>query len=202
MLDNKGFDLWAEGYDESVGLSEAENSYPFAGYKQVLGRLYEMLLQNKAKKILDLGFGTAVLTSKLYAQGCKIYGQDFSAEMCKIAQQKMPQAKLYQGDLTQGLVPALANENYDAIVASYALHHLTDTEKPAFISQLQKRLRKGGLLLIGDIVFADESAQEACRKQAGKDWDEDEFYFIAKNYPAFAFQQISHCAGILIWHKE
>ena len=25
MLDNKGFDLWADGYDKSVGLSEEEN---------------------------------------------------------------------------------------------------------------------------------------------------------------------------------
>ena len=33
MLDNKGFDLWADGYDKSVGLSEEENTYPFAGYK-------------------------------------------------------------------------------------------------------------------------------------------------------------------------
>lgn len=30
MLDNKGFDLWAEGYDKSVGLSDDDNSYPFA----------------------------------------------------------------------------------------------------------------------------------------------------------------------------
>ena len=35
MLDNKGFDLWADGYDAAVGLSDEENSYPFAGYKDV-----------------------------------------------------------------------------------------------------------------------------------------------------------------------
>ena len=33
MLDNKGFDLWADGYDKSVGLSDEENTYPFAGYR-------------------------------------------------------------------------------------------------------------------------------------------------------------------------
>lgn len=202
MLNEKGFDLWAEGYDKSVGLSEEENRYPFAGYKQVLGKLYELLLQNKARKILDLGFGTAVLTSKLYQQGCEIFGQDFSAEMCKIARQKMPHAKLYQGDLTEGLVEELASQEYDAILASYALHHLTDKEKPTFIRQLQKRLRKGGLLLIGDIAFASASDQEACRLDAGESWDEEECYFVAENFPTFAFQQISHCAGILCWRKE
>ena len=37
MLDNKGFDLWADGYDKTVGVSDEENTYPFAGYKDVLG---------------------------------------------------------------------------------------------------------------------------------------------------------------------
>ena len=37
MLNSKGFDLWADDYDKSVNLSEEENTYPFAGYKNVLG---------------------------------------------------------------------------------------------------------------------------------------------------------------------
>lgn len=40
MLDHKGFDLWADGYDKTVGLSEESNTYPFAGYKNVLGTIY------------------------------------------------------------------------------------------------------------------------------------------------------------------
>ena len=32
MLNEQGFDLWADGYDRSVGLSEEDGSYPFAGY--------------------------------------------------------------------------------------------------------------------------------------------------------------------------
>ena len=39
MLDNKGFDLWADGYDKTVGVSDEENAYPFAGYKDVLGTM-------------------------------------------------------------------------------------------------------------------------------------------------------------------
>ena len=35
MLDNRGFDLWADGYDLAVGLSDEENTYPFAGYKEM-----------------------------------------------------------------------------------------------------------------------------------------------------------------------
>ena len=50
MLDHKGFDLWADGYDRAVGVSDEENSYPFAGYKRVLGRIYaEVMEKPKAR---------------------------------------------------------------------------------------------------------------------------------------------------------
>ena len=40
MLNNKEFDLWADGYDKTVGISDEENTYPFAGYKKVLGLIF------------------------------------------------------------------------------------------------------------------------------------------------------------------
>ena len=36
MLNNLEFDLRADGYDKTVGISDEENTYPFAGYKKVL----------------------------------------------------------------------------------------------------------------------------------------------------------------------
>ena len=33
MLNNIEFDPWADGYDKTVGISDEENTYPFAGYK-------------------------------------------------------------------------------------------------------------------------------------------------------------------------
>ena len=53
MLDSKGFDLWADGYDESVRISEASDRYPFAGYKKVLGTIYERIRQQDGRKILE-----------------------------------------------------------------------------------------------------------------------------------------------------
>jgi len=74
MLDNKDFDLWADGYDKDVQLSEDNNEYPFAGYKDVLGTIYNMVRSKEKAKILDIGFGTGVLTKKLYDDGYEIYG--------------------------------------------------------------------------------------------------------------------------------
>ena len=40
MLDNKGFDVWAEEYDTSVKLSNKDNTYPFAGYNKIIYKIY------------------------------------------------------------------------------------------------------------------------------------------------------------------
>ena len=42
---------------------------------------------------------------------------------------------------------------YDAIVSTYALHHLTDEAKITFIQQLLPLLNAGGKIFIGDIAF-------------------------------------------------
>ena len=117
MLLQEGFDLWADDYDRSVGLSDEDGSYPFAGYKDVLGTIYRRVLQASAETVLDIGFGTGTLTAKLYERGCRISGQDFSPKMLALAQAKMPGARLYQGDFSLGLVPPLTQQNYDAIIA-------------------------------------------------------------------------------------
>ena len=40
MLNNRGFDLWADDYDKSVSLSDEDGTYPFAGYKVILNEIY------------------------------------------------------------------------------------------------------------------------------------------------------------------
>ena len=118
MLDNKGFDLWADGYDKAVGLSDEEQSYPFAGYEGVLARIYQLVMAKENAKVLDVGFGTGMLTQRLYEQGCEIWGQDFSSRMIELARAKMPNAHLFQGDLSQGLAESLLRNSYDFIIAT------------------------------------------------------------------------------------
>ena len=144
MLDNKGFDLWADGYDKTVGISDEENSYPFAGYKEILGMIYKKVLEREKPTILDIGFGTGTLTTKLYEKECE--------RMIGLAQKKMPNAHLYQGDFSKGLVKPLLQHTYDFIIATYSLHHLSDDAKIQFIQLLKTLLKEGGCILIGDVA--------------------------------------------------
>jgi len=201
MLNNKGFDLWADDYDKSVGLSDEDGTYPFAGYKTILNEIYNRVLNVSSKNVLDIGFGTGTLTSKLYEQGCMVYGQDFSDRMIELAQAKMPNAKLFQGDFSNGLVEPLLQQKYDAIIATYSLHHLTDLQKVAFLKNLLVLLNEGGCIYIGDVAFESREALQKCMDAAGDEWDDDEIYFVYDelrlHFPTMKFEQMSNCAGLI-----
>lgn len=202
MLNGKEFDLWADGYDKAVGISDEESRYPFAGYKKVLGFIFKTIMETANAVVLDIGFGTGTLTTKLYEQGCSIYGQDFSTRMIALASEKMPYAHLYQGDFSKGLVEPLRDRRYDYIVATYSLHHLTDTQKRVFLSELRDHLKENGKIIIGDVAFETRKDLERCRLAAGDAWDDGEIYFVAeelrKDLPGLSFTQISDCAGVLM----
>ncbi len=207
MLNQKGFDLWADDYDKSVGLSDDSGTYPFAGYKQILSHIYAQVLTAPGQKVLDIGFGTGTLTTKLYEAGCTIFGQDFSPRMLQLAQEKMPQARLYQGDFSRGLAAPLLTERYDAIIATYSLHHLTDGEKVTFLRSLLPLLSPGGRIYIGDVAFPDREKLEECKSFAGEEWDEEEHYFVYSelrpHFPHSCFTPFSPCAGLLeLWRTE
>ena len=201
MLDNRGFDLWADGYDKTVGISDEENEYPFAGYKEILGSIFRTIMEKPNAVVLDLGFGTGTLTTRLYENGCTIYGQDFSNKMIAIASEKMPNAHLYQGDFQCGLVENLKQKTYDFIVATYSLHHLSDEGKVHFLRELLGYLNDGGEILIGDVAFETRATLDQCAQEVGDEWDDEEIYFVVDElkqwFPDFEFQKVSYCAGIL-----
>ena len=205
MLSNTGFDLWADGYDKSVGLSDENGRYPFVGYRAMMNALYQRVLAQSGRDVLDIGFGTGVLTSRLYERGRHIYGQDFSARMIELAQAKMLEAKLYQGDFSNGLVPELCVRQYDAIVATYSLHHLTDAQKIGFLCTLLPLLKQDGCIFIGDVAFRTRVELEACRNAAGDEWDGDEIYFVydelRPHFPALTFESFSPGTALLTLRK-
>ena len=205
MLNSRGFDLWADGYDKSVSLSEEADEYPFAGYKKVLGTIYSVIRSGSGKRILDVGFGTGILSKKLYDEGYLIYGVDFSKKMIDLSKEKMPDATLIQYDFSQGLPICLRGETFDAIVCTYAIHHLSDSQKIKFIRELLACLSAGGKVLIGDVAFPTVKELEQCRARSGDRWDEDERYPVAEvlrlSFPAMRFEKISDCAGVLSFAK-
>ena len=200
---SKGFDLWSNNYDKQVQLSDEENRYPFAGYKKVLGTVYEKIRIQNPKDILDIGFGTGILTKKLYDDGYTIYGIDFSSEMLKKANQKMPNAKLLPFDFAGGCLPKeFEQKQFDVILSTYAMHHIDDEAKKNLILQLLKSLKPKGILIFGDVAFETEEDMEAARKKDHDEWDDEEYYVIAERFNLWFpylktdFIKISYCSGV------
>ncbi|MBQ7898723.1 MAG: class I SAM-dependent methyltransferase [Bacteroidales bacterium] len=184
-----------------MDISDEDDTYPFAGYKKVLAGIYEAIRLGQGKRVLDIGFGTGVLAGMLYKNGYEITGIDFSERMIQIAQEKMPSARLIHHDFSKGLPAELADSKYDAIICTYAIHHLDDAAKTKFLKELQTHLNIAGKIYIGDVAFCTREELNACRESCGDEWDGDEFYIVAEEVSreivGVQFEKVSYCAGIL-----
>ncbi|MEW9501147.1 class I SAM-dependent methyltransferase [Jeotgalibacillus marinus] len=205
MLNKQGFDLWANDYDQTVQVNAENDLYPFAGYKTILNTIFNEVMQKKKSTVLDIGFGTGILTTKLYEHGHRLDGVDFSTQMIAIAQAKMPNAQLIEWDFTNDLPSNVHSKKYDSIVSTYALHHLTDREKISFIQYLLPFLSETGKIFIGDIAFLTRDDLDLCREKNISYWDDDEFYFAfnelysaLKDVCLCEFHPISHCGAVII----
>lgn len=202
MLDSNGFDLWANKYDKSVRLSEEAEEYPFAGYRDILNKIYIRIRNGKGKKVLDIGFGTGILAKKLYDDGIEVYGIDFSQEMIQLAKTKMPHAVLLRHDFSKGFPSALDGIKFDFIICTYAIHHLTGEEQTGFLQEMKNHLAVGGKILLGDVAFETRQEMDQCRQRAGEEWDDEEVYLVteelAKEFPDMEFEKISCCSGICV----
>ncbi|GAM13164.1 class I SAM-dependent methyltransferase [Mesobacillus selenatarsenatis] len=204
MLNKQGFNLWADGYDKTVQVSEESGVYPFAGYKAILNTIFNEVMESEVSRVLDIGFGTGVLTARLYEKGHHIDGIDFSQRMIALAQPKMPNANLIEWDIVKGLPDEIKMKKYDYIVSTYALHHLTDEEKVSFLKELMPLLSEGGKFLIGDIAFQTRQLLETCKNDSKEFWDDAEFYFVfneirsvLEDYCKLEFLPLSHCGGVI-----
>ena len=201
MFESSEFDSWAQSYDAEVVESDSKGTFPFAGYKKLMSVLYDEIAKKASSRVLDVGIGTGVLSSMLYKNGHCITGTDYSTEMLKIAQEKMPNAKLIQWDFTKDIPDCIKNKKFDFIISTYALHHITDDEKLRLISELLMLLDNDGVLFIGDIGFENLEEMEKCKDT--DEWD-DEFYFVMSEMRLdclVKYQQLSHCCVLLEFRK-
>jgi len=156
--------------------------------------------------VLDVGIGTGTLAKRLYDDGYTITGLDFSEKMLDASAQKMPEALLLQHDFSEGLPETLQSMRFDAVVCTYAIHHLDDLQKASLIRQLRALLAPGGQLLIGDIAFDTFDRMMECQSAYADAWDYEECYPVMECLqplcPGLSFEQVGICAGIFSIEAE
>ena len=110
----------------------------------------------RIRRIVDLGVGTGALAQACLDQvpEARVWGIDADAAMMQVARKRlgrrMTRVTLVEGSFLDVPLPAC-----DAIVASYALHHIrTIRQKQTFYRRCYAALRPGGVLVNGDCAPA------------------------------------------------
>jgi putative AdoMet-dependent methyltransferase len=197
------FNRWAINYDLSV---QAADGFPFAGYQQVLDELAMLAKVEADMNILDLGIGTGNLAERFYHLGVLIWGIDFSQEMLKQVQAKLPLARLVQADLL-GKWPVEFQQRFDRILSTYVFHEFDLMTKINLLVRLaDQHLVKDGYILIGDIAFPSQQVLEQAREHWLNRWDETEHYWVADEMIMACeqaglhvnYKQVSSCGGIFV----
>jgi ubiquinone/menaquinone biosynthesis C-methylase UbiE len=117
-------------------------------------------LPTGAPRILELGCGTGILTEQMLkaCPGASVTGIDISPEMLDTARKKphLSGASFVACDIRR----AWPGRNYDAVVTSLCLHHVSPREREQIIGRAVRNLKPGGRFICGDIFRAEEDWEE------------------------------------------
>lgn len=123
--------------------------------------------RNEEFAVLELGIGTGFFTARLLERfpRARVVAVDGAPAMADLVEERLGPASsrvdLRIGDF-RGLQDILATgETGEAVITSYALHHLDGAEKAEVLSRCATFLEPGGWLLNADLIVADSPALEA-----------------------------------------
>lgn len=153
-------------------------------HQEIYSILHELLVNyfQKPFKMLELGCGDASFTAQALSNtNIAFYqGIDLSMPALEIAKQNMAKIQCHttftKGDFSQSILKLLLEEHnkFDAILMSFALHHLHLDQKCYLIEQIQKLLFPNGVFILIDIVRKPEEDRETYIKcyleNVKKDW--------------------------------
>lgn len=148
-------------FDNTAATYDKDRAKLLPGHEKFYGWAIALVPEG-ARKILDLGAGSGILTAfvRRAFPEASIHLVDFSEAMLERARQRLgDDARMtYQvADYTT----AEMGEGYDAIVSALSIHHLADSAKRALFVQLWQALRPGGVFINAEQVAGPTEALEA-----------------------------------------
>lgn len=150
-------DSQAENYEAEV--RNRLDDYIRENYFEILDTVIGRADLAAGLKVLDIGIGTGLLTERL-PRGLELYGVDLSPRMLdKLREKKLP-VDLALGDFCHLPHPG---ETFDRIISTFAFHHVGFSEKAAALAEMDRVLKPGGLMVIGDFMVENEAQKESLR---------------------------------------
>ena len=146
-------DELAAGYDEDV-LDEADPIR--AGYAGCLRWTVERAEISPTSTVVDLGCGTGNTSALIPAAG-HVSCVDISPKMMEVARPKLAHLASVEFVLADLLEFFDEPREFDRLISTYAVHHLTADEKGLLLRCVASGLTPGGIAVFGDLMFADRS---------------------------------------------
>ncbi len=149
-------DEWLERIPESSIESFAGTGNPFS-----LGEL------RRGEKVVDIGSGAGIdslIAAGMVAPGGRVVGVDMTPAMIEKARHATSESGLGNIDFRQGYAEALPVDDAwaDVVISNGVLNLVLD--KPAALKEMQRVLKPGGRLQIGDILVQKAVPESAKNK--------------------------------------
>lgn len=132
----EGYDHIAERHAEWAGRTRTEERERYA-------RLLVELLP-PGSRVLELGCGTGVPTTRRLAEHFEVVAVDLSARHVELARANVPGAEVFQADMARLDLPAAS---FDGVAAFYSIIHLPREEHAGLFRRIATWLRPGGVML-------------------------------------------------------
>src|ERR1700730_7350872 len=132
------------------------------GYQDVLRWTTKEAQISSTSRVLELGSGTGNL-SQLIASCGELVSVDVSEKMEVIAEPKLrhlANRRFVKADILEVFAKRLGL--FDAVISTYAIHHLTDREKQRLFALVFESLLPGGRAVFGDLMVqhADQKREK------------------------------------------
>ena len=132
----RGYDALGESYPAWV------TSFPDPGRHRMLEEFSARLAPGA--RVLDLGCGPGVPTTRALADRFAVTGVDFSGTQLEAARRNVPEATFVLGDL---MLVDFAPGSFEGVTAFYSIIHLPREEHAPLFDRVSRWLVPGGLFL-------------------------------------------------------
>ena len=143
---------------------------------EILKSFYRHFIGNKPKNnVLDLGCGDGIVTNELLKIDNSIVATliDGSEDMLNKAAERLKGFKnthILKASFQEIINKKIALQNFNFIVSSLAIHHLTMKEKKALFKTIYSHLNVRGYFLNIDVILAPSDALEQWYLSLWREW--------------------------------
>lgn len=145
---------WLDKYDERMrGLERLR-------YDETLSEVVRISGAEEGDWVLDIGTGTGNLAVEFLTKGCQVIGLDPSVKLLRMAEKKIEEwGKRFEIRVCENpfLEIPFFDDTFDIVASTYSIHHLADNAKRLAIAEMKRVMRPDGKIVIGDVMFQDES---------------------------------------------